>query len=316
MKQLWRVLGMLSAAVLMSYFLLFAWRSFDTQAVVATFEQKNTIPVLLCSTIFYMTIYPLAGMAWRQLLLKQGQDRPTGELVEILCIAQLAKYVPGNFAQHASRAALAIKRGIPVKPYVATVVQETLLAVAASVIVGTLLLLFVSKDISGLGEYREVLLLMLAASLAGVFISCIDISNSTSHPIISRLYRISGRLPGSAVTLRALAAYGFNYLMIGFGVWILALPLGLTENIDYSLATAAFSLSWVLGLLTPGAPAGLGAREGMMTLILQGHGSSGQIVQLVLLVRVVSVLGDIASFVIAVIHAGVTSRGRLNSNEN
>src|SRR3546814_11891689 len=78
-----------------------------------------------------------------------------------------------------------------------------------------------------------------------------------------------GGLPGPGATLIAVTIYAGNYLLIGLGIWLLAIALGMAHEIDYAMATSAFALSWILGFLAPGAPAGLGAREGLMVLILQ-----------------------------------------------
>ena len=306
MKRLWRVAGTVIAIGLMAYFLWFAWRNLDPRILVTTLKQPGTLLALFLATLGYMTIYPVTGLAWRQLLLRQGQNRSATELTQLIGIAQLAKYIPGNIAQHASRATLALKRGIPLQPYVASVIQETLLASAASVIVGTLLLASTAPAPS-LAEYRWVLLLLLAGSIGGTLLFCINLPPSESQRLPARLIRMIGGLPGPAATLKALAAYSCNYLMIGLGVWLLALSLGLADDIDYPLATAAFALSWILGFLAPGTPAGLGAREGIMTLVLQGHGSSHQIVQLVLLSRVASMSGDLLSFAIAFLRASLTT---------
>src|SRR3546814_10111891 len=75
-----------------------------------------------------------------------------------------------------------------------------------------------------------------------------------------------GGLPGPGATLIAVTIYAGNYLLIGLGIWLLAIALGMAHEIDYAMATSAFALSWILGFLAPGAPAGLGAREGLMEI--------------------------------------------------
>jgi len=311
MKRLWRAIGMIIAMGLMAYFFWFAWQNLDPHLLATTLKQPGTLLALCFATLCYMTIYPITGLAWRQLLLRQEQNRSAVELAQLIGIAQLAKYIPGNIAQHASRAALALKRGIPLPLYVASIIQETLLASAASIIVGTLLLASTASA-ANLTQYRWALFLLLAGSIGGILLFCIDRPPSENPKLLGRLIRMTGGLPGPATTLKALAAYICNYLMIGLGVWLLASALGLAGTIDYPLATAAFALSWILGFLAPGTPAGLGAREGIMTLILQGHGSSQQIVQLVLLARVASMCGDLLSFGIATVHACLTTPEPVN----
>src|SRR3546814_13250074 len=88
------------------------------------------------------------------------------ELTRLISLTQLAKYIPGNIAQHASRAALSLKRGMPIRPYMSSVIQETLLACAARIIVG--LILFAPRlRASGLADYDWLLVLMLLGSGVG-----------------------------------------------------------------------------------------------------------------------------------------------------
>src|SRR3546814_12372273 len=92
-----------------------------------------------------------------------------------------------------------------------------------------------------------------------------------------------GGLPGPGATLIAVTIYAGNYLLIGLGIWLLAIALGMAHEIDYAMATSAFALPWILGFLAPGAPAGLGAREGRMVLLFKVQGNTDHVAQLVLL---------------------------------
>ena len=64
------------------------------------------------------------------------------------------------------------------------------------------------------------------------------------------------------------------------------------------LVTAAFALSWLVGFLAPGAPAGLGVREGIMVVLLSGAADNAQLLVFVLLARLVTMLGDACNFLI------------------
>jgi uncharacterized membrane protein YbhN (UPF0104 family) len=107
-----------------------------------------------------------------------------------------------------------------------------------------------------------------------------------------------GGLPGARVALPAFAAYATNYLLIGIGLWIIARASGMSPALDFPLITAAFALSWLIGFLAPGAPAGLGVREGIMVVLLSGAADNAQVLIFVLLARVVTMLGDICNFLI------------------
>jgi uncharacterized membrane protein YbhN (UPF0104 family) len=64
----------------------------------------------------------------------------------------------------------------------------------------------------------------------------------------------------------------------------------------WGLAAASYVVAWLAGLLTPGAPAGIGVRELVLTLLLAGIAAPALVVLAVLLGRVVTVVGDLLFF--------------------
>jgi uncharacterized membrane protein YbhN (UPF0104 family) len=71
--------------------------------------------------------------------------------------------------------------------------------------------------------------------------------------------------------------------------------------------TCLFSLAWVAGYLTPGAPGGLGIREAMMVLLLPPVVGTGAAVGLGITLRIATTVGDATAFLI-----GLAMRRRFN----
>ena len=59
--------------------------------------------------------------------------------------------------------------------------------------------------------------------------------------------------------------------------------------------------AWIIGFVTPGAPGGIGIREGVM-LFVCGDEHSDKIVLFVLVMRIASVLADVTAFAIGKIY--------------
>jgi hypothetical protein len=70
--------------------------------------------------------------------------------------------------------------------------------------------------------------------------------------------------------------------------------------------TGAFAGSWILGFVAPGAPAGLGIREAILSAWLSGSLPPAQIVLLVIALRIATTLGDLFNFMWASLAAGRT----------
>lgn len=297
-----RVAGIALALALVAYFGWFVVRALDVGALrmVAT---PGMMAAVVTAAVLYSLIIPVSAWAWRRLLRHQGESWPFRTLAGIMGSTQLAKYLPGNVAQHAGRALLSIKAGMGARAMTASVVQETILAIAASVIVGLAMLSLSADGLARLPDaYRPAL--MIAAALSGLAVLALvsvrlspDAVSSQTMWIVRWLARAGG-VPGFRVALPVLAAYSFNYLIIGLGLWLVARAMGLATEVDYPVATAVFALAWIIGFIAPGVPAGLGVREGLMLLMLAGTASEESLILFVIAARLVTVAGDGLCFLV------------------
>lgn len=296
MKLAWRLLGWLVAVVIAGYFLWFAFRTFSLQDLIYL-TTPPVIAAILLGACLYALIIPITGAAWAMLLRCQGESWSTTNLTAILAVTQLAKYVPGGVMQPVGRAVISMQKGMELRAFTASVIQETVLAISASVAVGVSLLLLSPfgfyqipvgyRNVVLAGALVAVVLVLFLASGSGLLLR----SASKSH-WLSPVWRAIGPTPGARTTLSSFLAYCLNYLLIGLGIWIVGQSLGLGASGNYLLLTAAFALAWLLGFAMPGAPAGLGVREGVLTVLLASVVAHGHILTLVIAVRLMTVIGD------------------------
>lgn len=278
----------------------FVWFSFDS-IEWSSLSQIHTLPVMgtiLIAALLYAAIIPVSGLAWSLLLRTHQMTCSPVILASIMGATQGAKYIPGNFAQHVGRAALSYKQGIGLKAFTSSVIQETLLAVGASIFLGTILLYSIPGGIERLSQTYQNALLISCLVFSG-FLVFLSMGRLKLPQLLYRNAQIASALqlidrqPGFYISFSAFSLYCVNYLMIGFGIWLISRSLGIYHDNGYALYTASFSLAWVLGFLTPGAPAGLGIREGVMTLIMANTTSPELLLALILSVRAATILGDI-----------------------
>ena len=76
-----------------------------------------------------------------------------------------------------------------------------------------------------------------------------------------------------------------------------ALVFKLASDVKLDIGTVAFLVgsyvfSWLLGLLTPGAPAGLGVRETALSLMLVNFAPVAEILIAVVASRILTIFGD------------------------
>jgi dolichol-phosphate mannosyltransferase len=117
----------------------------------------------------------------------------------------------------------------------------------------------------------------------------------------------AGPLRGRTLALMvALDAAG--WVATGLGAWALARALGATAGLDAFLLLGAFALSWLLGVLVPLAPGGLGLREGSLILTLGAAIGAGPATALALALRLVSFAGELVAIAVAELAALALAR--------
>jgi glycosyltransferase 2 family protein len=77
---------------------------------------------------------------------------------------------------------------------------------------------------------------------------------------------------------------------------LVTLEMGSESIARWQLITGSYAFAWGIGFVIPGAPAGLGVREAVLTGILSGVLPENSILVSAVLFRLVSTLGDILFF--------------------
>ena len=300
MKGSHRAIGLtigIIATVAFAWYAVHALRDVD----LARFTSTRALLGIAIAAFFYASIIPISAWAWRQLLRGSNVRRSWRELVEIMAITQMAKYVPGNVGVHLGRAAMSVAKGIPGRPLGISMMVETLLAVTAAVLVG-----LAGIALSGPGS--RVLADEINASLwmtATVVVLILSLGLLLRFLVVPLVARFAPRhtwllsdgiAPDPIHSAQGFAAYAANYVFIGIGIALMSYVLLPEIAHDPALLCASFAIAWVAGFFTPGAPAGLGVREGLMLIILASAYDKADALVIVIALRLATMLGDTLSF--------------------
>ena len=304
MKKYFYWIGIGLSIVLASYFFYFTistLKNYNIQVYIT----PNLILSIISAALLYSLCIPISGWAWHILLRGMGVTWKPEKLSAIMGVTQIAKYIPGNIGQHIGRAALTLAKGMSVGAYTGSVLIETALAMSASFFVGIFFILISPAPSSHiLVEYRATLFL-IAIGLALCTIALpwliLKINKFTQHQFFGMKWQIQ-EITSPGYTAIGLAFFGYclNYAVIGLGLWLISLVVDGNIQFDYFYLTAVFALSWLLGFITPGAPAGLGVREGIMALLLSGAGPSDAVLLMIAAMRFATIAGDGFTFIVAV----------------
>ncbi|MGB4673891.1 MAG: lysylphosphatidylglycerol synthase domain-containing protein [Azovibrio sp.] len=314
MKKYFYRTGILISVALASYFVCFSIDAIR-QYEIRIFLTPDLMLAIAAATFLYAICMPISGWAWHILLRGMGATWQSGNLSSIMGITQLAKYIPGNIGQHVGRTALSLAKGMSVGNYTGSVLIETVLAMLAGLFVGVLFALLSPLSVSHiLFEYRAILgMAAIPLALCALALPWIihNLKNFVrNRAFSSKLEKMNLTLPGCNAISLAFSGYCINYALIGLGLWLISLAVGDGIKIDYFYLTSAFAFSWLIGFITPGAPAGIGVREGIMVLLLSGLASGDIVLLIVATMRIATIAGDGLVFIISAIYI------RLNPFEN
>ncbi|GHT94707.1 hypothetical protein FACS1894116_09100 [Betaproteobacteria bacterium] len=295
-----KILGYVVSMLLLIYFVVFVSRTFSTENL-RPFRSPTTLVYLGIASLVYCLIIPLAGWAWSLLLTSMGERWTNRRTIAIIGFTQIAKYIPGNIAQIAGRATLAISKGMNPGIFGATVLIETLLTMAAAVVTGLACWLIAGEHYDALNNSFWHAIATLTTGLLcgtlGMVVLLKLLPGLRSHALwAARWIPAEMQIPNIRVICKTSAIYCLSYIAVGLSFWIVAHSLNTEDTPSYFYLSATFALAWVIGFITPGLPAGLGAREGVMTALLMGKFAAPDILNLMLGMRLVTIVGDLLSF--------------------
>ncbi|MGH3655717.1 MAG: lysylphosphatidylglycerol synthase transmembrane domain-containing protein [Micromonosporaceae bacterium] len=203
-------------------------------------------------------------LAWRAIMVDLGYPLSVPAGMRVFFVSQLGKYVPGKVWPILVQMRLGREYRIPVRASGAAALVFLLMVIGSGLVVAVPTMpLFGGR---AWGAYWWTALIGVAAVVVAL------------PPVLNRLIALGLRLtrreplprPMSARGIVVAAAWSvlawFGY---GFHVWALARDLGAANTLWlYLIATGGFAAAFSAGFLFPVAPAGVGAREAAMILLL------------------------------------------------
>lgn len=221
--------------------------------------------VMVAVSVAVLFVYLIGRvLAWHQITVHMGARIPLQAATASWFVSLLGKYIPGKVFLLLGRLELYSEHGQSKARTTLAFTVETVVSMLSSVYTILLALLFVEVDL--VQRWRIPLIgLLIALSIS-------------LHPSIMRgLLRLAGRLtrrqlPEVTVRYREMLLF----TAVGTGVWLIfGVAFYLFINALYAVPpqyviylAGSISAASLLGILAVLAPAGLGVREGFLTLLL------------------------------------------------
>ena len=227
-------------------------------------------------------------LCWRAVLTDLGSPLPLGGGMRIFFLGQLGKYLPGSLWPLLAQMELGRDYKVPRRSSGAAVAIFLLLILGTGLLVAAIALPLLGGD--ALRRYWWVLLVL---PVAGVLLY---------PPVLNRalatLLRLARRepmpnplsLPG---VLRAVAWALVSWLLYGIHVWVLARMLGVGGAGILPRSIGAFAAAWSIGFLVVIAPAGGGAREAALIVLLGTGVGAARATVIAVASRLLFTIGDL-----------------------
>ena len=203
-----------------------------------------------------LAIYALLIETWRRVLAAWDTRLRWSTATRIWFASSLGKYIPGNVWSIAALGVMARERGASSLAAAGSSILVNILNLASGVAV---VLLCGSRLIPHLWVFALATVAVLAAAVAAPHVL---------PPLVAWLCRVTGRniriprIPPSTVWI---SLFGTATAWLGYGVAFRFFALGIlgTGGGDHSFLPyiAVYTGAYILGFVTPVAPAGLGVRE-------------------------------------------------------
>jgi len=297
MKKGLRLAGLIVSLLAAAYFARFAYQTLSTQDL-DNFRDPRLLGAVVLAAVACFLIVPVSSWAWQGLLGSLSCTSSLLTLNAIMGVTQIGKYVPGNVAQHIGRSAWSLRRGIPSSALFISLAVEFLLAAAMAGLIGASAL---TMYLLPHGNSLHAHLPLLGLAAVTVLASVVGLTLAIKYiPQLTRRFFPNGVTheiapPSIRAMLRAALAYSANYILIGISFFCIAKASGSNDSASPVLFVAAFSLSWLAGFVTPGAPAGLGIREAAMAAILAPFIEHSVALSAIVAFRIASTAGDLFS---------------------
>ncbi len=287
----WLILGL--TVFLILYNLHQNWRSIEQIKIT------NFVWQMFALSIFFNALaHTFSAWVWTWILNLFSTKLQGIEAICVYLITNISKYLPGNVWHFVGRVkALQSKGDSLATATVAVIIEPLLMAIAA-------LLITVISTSFGTINFDSFSLIFLG-QITLVLGSLIGIHPRIMNPILSKLAKGKGSDKATKLTkypLLPLIGETIFLLLRGSALIIL---LNAFTPVNITLipqVLTAFSFAWMLGLIVPGAPGGMGVFEATIIATVDNTLFPQQIILVVVaLFRISSILAEVITAYIAFI---------------
>lgn len=271
---------------------------------LSDFKSGAVMSSFAISLVVQAALIVIASFPW--LVFTQslsGRKIPYSAAMPVYTKSNIFKYIPGNVFQYVGRNQLALDMSISHVDVACATILDVLFCVFWTGVISVILL--GGKIAELLGKYGRNILIIGAAGIVLVIALIIFIRLKFRDKLKEYLLRYSKAFEKEN---RAKLFQGIFYYLahnaVSAAMYFVCLRLIIGSSASFrelAALTGAFMFAWIIGFVTPGAPGGIGIREGVM-LFVCGNEFQDRVILFVLVMRIASILADVAAFIVGRIY--------------
>jgi len=299
-RRLIHLAGFILAAVALVYFgqtFLRYWRQasdalLDTRALIG-----GSVSLGLGVAGYY-----LSAFAWIRICRALGLSIAPKTAIHIYFVSQFGKYLPGNIAQHAGRLAMGVRRKLPSSVIATSQIIEILLIIstlgALALVTGWSYLETLQIDVFNMRPAYVMAAIIFCLIL--VLLAILAIRRfERLHRLYKMLFHCFSTRENLLSLLSAVALIAGNAMAASLALYTIMVAID-GHHQSILMACCVYTVSWLAGFITPGAPAGLGVREAAMLTLLSQTMAGIEATAIILMFRLTTTLTDSLIFGIGV----------------
>ncbi len=239
------------------------------------------------------------------------------DVITIYGKSSIGKYLPGNVMHYVERNLFATEYGLSQKKIAISSIMEIGGQVISAIIISLILLpkSFVVKIIEILnGNYRNVIILIILIGLLICFIAFIFLIKKVNVKEVLSGYKVT-----DFIMTFMLAVIGVSVALmlnaIGMALVWMSMKDSMPDLDGLRVVVSSYSAAWVCGFVIPGAPGGIGVREAILTLLLEGMIDGPILVFLIIAHRIVTIIGDFSVFAMVTVRKTLTERKQISEKD-
>ncbi len=227
-------------------------------------------------------------LGWRAVLTDLGSPLPVAGAMRVFFLGQLGKYVPGSVWPLLAQMELGRDYKVPRRSSGAAVVIFMLLVLGTGLLVAVLAWPLLGRD--ALQRYWW--------ALSALPVAAVLLYPTVLNRVLATALRLARREPvpdplSVPGVLRAVGWCLVSWVAYGVHIWVLARMLGAGGVGLLPRSTGAFAGAWCVGFLVVIAPAGGGAREAAMIVLLGTGVGTARATVIAVVSRLLFTVGDL-----------------------